>query len=65
MICQHFFRRDVVEKMHLLRTNLVNNVNVEERSMPTISMFYGIIISMEFFDDKKHHTPHLHAEYAE
>ena len=33
--------------------------------MPTISMFYGIIIYMYFFDNKKHHTPHLHAEYAE
>jgi hypothetical protein len=33
--------------------------------MPTISMFYGIIIYMYFFDDKRHHTPHVHAEYAE
>lgn len=33
--------------------------------MPTISMFYGIIIYMYFFDDKRHHVPHVHAEYAE
>lgn len=33
--------------------------------MPTISMFYGIIIYMYFFDDKRHHAPHVHAEYAE
>ncbi len=33
--------------------------------MPTISMFYGIIIYMYFFDDKRHHMPHVHAEYAE
>ena len=33
--------------------------------MPTISMFYGIIIYMYFFDNKRHHTPHVHAEYAE
>lgn len=33
--------------------------------MPTISMFYGIIIYMYFFDNKKHHKPHIHAEYAE
>lgn len=33
--------------------------------MPVISMFYGIIIYMYFFDDQKHHLPHLHAEYAE
>ena len=33
--------------------------------MPTISMFYGIIIYMFFFDNKKHHKPHIHAHYAE
>ena len=30
--------------------------------MPTISMFYGIIIKM-FFDD--HAPPHFHAEYGD
>lgn len=33
--------------------------------MPAISMFYGIIIYMFFFDDKRHHVPHIHAHYAE
>jgi hypothetical protein len=33
--------------------------------MPTISMFYGIIIYMYFFDDRKHHRPHIHTQYAE
>lgn len=33
--------------------------------MPTISMFYGIIIYMFSFDDKKHHLPHIHAHYGE
>ncbi len=33
--------------------------------MPAISMFYGIIVYMYFFDDQKHHAPHLHAEYGE
>ena len=33
--------------------------------MPTISMFYGVIIYMFFFDDKKHHRPHIHAHYSE
>ena len=33
--------------------------------MPTISMFYGILILMYFYDNKKHNRPHLHAEYAE
>jgi len=33
--------------------------------MPTISMFYGIIIYMYFFDNKKHNKPHIHAEFGE
>ncbi len=33
--------------------------------MPTISMFYGIIIYMYYFDNKEHHAPHIHANYAE
>lgn len=31
--------------------------------MPTISMFYGIIIRMLFMDTQQHHLPHLHLEY--
>ena len=31
--------------------------------MPTISMFYGIIIRMLFMDKQQHHLPHLHEEY--
>jgi len=31
--------------------------------MPTISMFYGIIIRMFFRDNEKHKLPHIHAEY--
>lgn len=31
--------------------------------MPTISMFYGIIIYLYFFDDERHKTPHIHARY--
>ncbi len=33
--------------------------------MPTISMFYGIIISMYFLDNKQHNVPHIHARYQE
>ena len=33
--------------------------------MPTISMFYCILILMYFYDDKKHSRPHIHAEYGE
>jgi hypothetical protein len=28
-------------------------------------MFYGILILMYFYDNKKHNLPHIHAEYAE
>lgn len=31
--------------------------------MAIISMFYGIIISMYYLDDKKHHIPHIHVKY--
>ena len=31
--------------------------------MPIISMFYGIIIRLFNFDNQKHHSPHIHAEY--
>lgn len=31
--------------------------------MPTISMFYGIIVSMFFEIKEKHHLPHIHIRY--
>jgi len=31
--------------------------------MPTISMFFGILIKMFFVDTDKHHVPHIHADY--
>ena len=33
--------------------------------MPTISMFYGIIVRMFFFDNKEHKLPHIHIEYQD
>ena len=33
--------------------------------MAIISMFYGIIISMYYLDNKKHHTPHIHVKYQD
>jgi hypothetical protein len=33
--------------------------------MPVISMFYGIIISLYYVDNKQHHRPHIHAKYQE
>nr|VFK66679.1 MAG: protein of unknown function (DUF4160) [Candidatus Kentron sp. UNK]VFK69946.1 MAG: protein of unknown function (DUF4160) [Candidatus Kentron sp. UNK] len=31
--------------------------------MPTICMFYGIIIRMMFLDNQQHSLPHIHVEY--
>ena len=31
--------------------------------MSTISMFYGILVRMFFYDTEKHNVPHIHAEY--
>ena len=33
--------------------------------MPTISMFYGMLIFNVFYNNKKHNRPHVHAEYGE
>lgn len=31
--------------------------------MPTISMFYGILVMMFFRDNSRHHLPHIHVRY--
>lgn len=33
--------------------------------MPVISMFYGIMIRLYLIDNQQHHSPHIHAKYAE
>jgi hypothetical protein len=33
--------------------------------MAVISMFYGIIISLFFYDNRQHNLPHIHASYQE
>ncbi len=33
--------------------------------MPVISMFYGILVLMYYFDNKKHRQPHIHAQYSD
>ncbi len=33
--------------------------------MPTISMFYGILVSLYALDTEKHHLPHIHVRYNE
>ena len=37
----------------------------DEDSIPVISMFYGIIVSLYFQDDRRHHRPHIHAKYQD
>ncbi len=32
--------------------------------MPVISMFYGIIIRMFYFDAERHKSPHIHVQYG-
>ena len=34
------------------------------QQMPTISMFYGILVSMFFEDTDRHHLAHIHVRYA-
>ena len=33
--------------------------------MPVISMFYGIVVSMYFIDNRRHHLPHIHVRYQD
>ncbi len=33
--------------------------------MAVLSMFYGIIISMYYLDNKQHKLPHIHVRYQE
>jgi hypothetical protein len=33
--------------------------------MPVISMFYGIIVSLYFVDNKQHKQPHIHVKYQD
>lgn len=33
--------------------------------MPVISVFYGLIVSMYFMDNKQHKKPHIHVRYGD
>jgi Domain of unknown function (DUF4160) len=33
--------------------------------MPVLSMFYGIIVLMYYFDNRRHHQPHIHIRYSD
>lgn len=32
--------------------------------MPTISMFYGILVAIMFEDNERHNLPHIHVRYS-
>jgi predicted esterase len=32
--------------------------------MPVISMFYGIVVLMYYFDNRRHHQRHIHVQYG-
>lgn len=36
-----------------------------EVKMAVLSMFYGIIVSIYFLDNKQHNIPHIHIKYQE
>ncbi len=36
-----------------------------EINMPTISMFFGIVVSFYFIDNRKHKHPHIHVKYQD
>lgn len=33
--------------------------------MPTISMFYGIVVMIFYYDNKQHNLPHIHVRYQD
>ena len=33
--------------------------------MPTLSMFYGLIVRMYYFDNQQHNSPHIHVHYQD
>jgi Domain of unknown function (DUF4160) len=45
---------------------LVNFVlETNKNIMAIISMFFGIIVSMYYMDNKQHHLPHIHVKYQD
>ena len=37
---------------------------IQRPLVPRVSEFFGIAIYIYYQDDRVHHTPHFHAEYA-
>lgn len=55
--------RDMRRLPRSVQEEIAFTKNVRKNVMPTISMFYGILIRMFFRDVERHHVPHIHAEY--
>ena len=48
-----------------LRTKCQNQIKrLKGFAVPTVSMFYGIVIYLYFFDNERHKQPHIHARYS-
>jgi hypothetical protein len=33
--------------------------------MAVLAMFYGVIVSMYYLDNRRHHAPHIHVKYQD
>lgn len=33
--------------------------------MPTVSMFYGIVVTIYYYDNRQHNIPHIHVRYQD
>ena len=58
----HSARGFVEDSVSVSATGATESRRLRSKAVPTISVFYGIVISM-FFND--HEPPHIHARYAE
>ncbi|MBM2835082.1 MAG: hypothetical protein HW406_2243 [Candidatus Brocadiaceae bacterium] len=43
----------------------IGNALIKEIYMPTIAMFFGIVVSLYFIDNRKHKRPHIHVKYQD
>ncbi len=42
-----------------------NEPSLDRDLMPTISLFFGIVVTLYFGESETHSTPHLHARYGD
>jgi len=51
--------------MNLEQKYYICSYKLKHNTMAIISMFYGIIISMYYLDNKQHNLPHIHVKYQD